>query len=196
MGSGLTEWLCCLWFLASELAFLGIVAYENRVDPATALILIFAWFGCSMGFTGSIRHVDSETSESLAPVVRSIRGHPILFWCFLGASLIPWLLLVDYLEAAATLSRGGVLASGGLGWLVIGVPTSSATVTAWSRIRRTGVWESYPAIVSQAPGWQLLRLSSWVFSPKIVTSILEPTIRDMQDEHMAALAEGRPNKAR
>lgn len=49
--------------------------------------------------------------------------------------------------------------------------------------------------VSRAPGWTLLRLVSWICSPKTVKRVFLPAIRDMQYEHTEALAEGRLWKA-
>ena len=47
-----------------------------------------------------------------------------------------------------------------------------------------------------APGWTLHRICVWIFSPRTVVEILEPSLSDMQVEFWAALKEGRTAKAR
>lgn len=50
--------------------------------------------------------------------------------------------------------------------------------------------------LTKPPGWSLLKIAVWTFSPQTVESVLEPTIRDLQHEHMIALAENQPWKAK
>ncbi len=45
------------------------------------------------------------------------------------------------------------------------------------------------------PGWRLADFSRFVFSRRTYTVVLEPTLRDLLDEYLAALAEGQPRKA-
>ncbi len=46
------------------------------------------------------------------------------------------------------------------------------------------------------PGFRLQRFAEFFFLRKTCGNVLEPVIRDLQDEHMEALAEGRTVKAR
>ncbi len=46
------------------------------------------------------------------------------------------------------------------------------------------------------PGLKLLRFSDFFFAPRTHSLVLEPVIRDLQEEHIAALAYGRFWKAR
>jgi hypothetical protein len=59
------------------------------------------------------------------------------------------------------------------------------------RLRRLHAQVQYAS-----PGWTLLRLTKWIYSPKTFNAVFAPTISDMQHEHMVALAEGKPWKAR
>lgn len=50
--------------------------------------------------------------------------------------------------------------------------------------------------IHDPPGFRLLAFAGFIFTTKIYSEVLEPTIRDLQDEHIAALAQGRIGKAR
>lgn len=64
--------------------------------------------------------------------------------------------------------------------------TRKRTVPAASNVPR----------VYRPPGFKLLALADFWFSRRTYTEILEPTLRDLQDEHIEALAVGRFGKAR
>jgi len=51
-------------------------------------------------------------------------------------------------------------------------------------------------LVHRSPGWGLLRFAEWFFSERTFRRVLLPTIRDLQNEHIEALAEDRVWKAR
>ncbi len=53
-----------------------------------------------------------------------------------------------------------------------------------------------PPNVHGLPGFKLLGVAEFLFSPKTCTNVLEPIIRDLQDEHNEALAALRLWKAR
>ncbi len=50
--------------------------------------------------------------------------------------------------------------------------------------------------ILRPPGFKLQAFADLFFSPKTYGNVLEPVLRDLQAEHMEALAEGRPRKAR
>ncbi len=50
--------------------------------------------------------------------------------------------------------------------------------------------------IHRAPGFKLRAFAEFFFSPKTYEKVLEPVLRDLQDEHMEALAEGQIGKAR
>ncbi len=50
--------------------------------------------------------------------------------------------------------------------------------------------------IHRPPGFKLLYLAEFLFSRKSFTEVLEPTLRDLQEEHNEALANGRIGKAR
>lgn len=50
--------------------------------------------------------------------------------------------------------------------------------------------------IHTAPGWTLHRIADFCFSKATVESVLGPTLRDLQLEHLEALSEGRMWKAR
>ncbi len=55
--------------------------------------------------------------------------------------------------------------------------------------------KSRPPRIYRPPGFKLQDFAEFWYSPKTNENILEPVLRDLQDEHMEALVEGRPRKA-
>lgn len=53
-----------------------------------------------------------------------------------------------------------------------------------------------PAALVAPPGFRLLKLAEFIFSRRNFTLVLEPVVRDLREEYLAALAERRPWKAR
>ena len=70
------------------------------------------------------------------------------------------------------------------------------------RLRRRGrqvlarIGSSQPARIYRPPGARLGAFARFWFSRKTYAMVVEPTLRDLQDEYSEALAEGQPPKAR
>lgn len=114
---------------------------------------------------------------------RHLRLHPWrhLFLCALFFAPM-WLLDAKRGELAPLASAMKWVCAGGLFLLFLLVSVRELT----HRRRR----------IATSPGWGVLHIISWVYSAKTVSQVFRPTINDMQFEHIQALAEGNPLKAR
>lgn len=61
---------------------------------------------------------------------------------------------------------------------------------------RTRIGRETSRGVARPPGWRLGAFARFWFSRKTYSLVLEPTLRDLIDEYVKALAEGQPLKAR
>ncbi len=76
-------------------------------------------------------------------------------------------------------------------------------IAAVERQQAPTSWEDRPVRMAEesprihhAPGWRLLVIAEILFSRKVRAEVLEPTVRDLQQEHLEALAAGRLSQAR
>jgi len=64
------------------------------------------------------------------------------------------------------------------------------------RGRRARIGSSHTARIYRPPGERLGAFARFCFSRKTYAIVVEPALRDLQDEYLEALAEGQPLKAR
>ncbi len=74
-------------------------------------------------------------------------------------------------------------------------PTREDRILILSRHKQLRFWRQREARIIRPIGYRLLSAADFLFSRKTNSKVLVPIIRDLQDEHTEALAEGRLWKA-
>jgi hypothetical protein len=136
--------------------------------------------------------VKTEGARADRPLVSTVR-----WWS--RKDMARWKKAIGSREFDRVARRKSIYAMEKDGHLLVRKPvrwSDTPVAVIWRRIRAGLSQTQRPSRLHRSPGYGLLCIADFFYSRKSVEECLRPTIQDLQDEYIEALAANRPHKAR